>query len=122
MDEKIAEKRLVSFNKECILAGPRQSVVSFLKMIVNLGVHVNNTIRTEVLISSKVNIVLLLTNVGIKNKFPQVTVLNRTWWDYYHNPKKHNRIIYKTYNIPKQWNKVYNEILKLEDIPFLIPE
>ena len=24
MDEKIAEKRLVSFNKECILAGPRQ--------------------------------------------------------------------------------------------------
>lgn len=121
MDEKIAEKRLVSFNKECILAGPRQSVVAFFNMLVNLGVCIDNTIRTEVLISSKTNIVLLLTNVGIKNKFPQVTILNRTWWDYYHNPKKH-RSSYKTYNIPKQWDKVYNEILKLENIPLLIPE
>ena len=112
MDEKIAEKRLVSFNKECILAGPRQSVVSFLKMLMNLGADVTKATSAKS---------LLLKNEGKSKKFPQITVLSRSWWDYYHNPKKH-RSSYKTYNIPKQWNKVYNEILKLENIPFLIPE
>lgn len=122
MDEKIAEKRLVSFNKECILGGPRQSVVAFFNMLTDLGAYAKKTAQAVSLTSSKSNIVLLLTNEGTKKQFPQVTVLSRSWWDYYHNPKKHNRIIYKTYNIPKQWSKVYNEILKLEDIPFLIPE
>ena len=121
MDEKIAEKRLVSFNKECILAGPRQSVVSFLKMLMNLGADVTKATSAKSLITSKSNIVLLLKNEGKSKKFPHITVLSRSWWDYYHNPKKH-RSSYKTYNIPKQWNKVYNEILKLENIPFLIPE
>ena len=100
MDEKIAEKRLVSFNKECILAGPRQSVVSFLKMLMNLGADVTKATSAKSLITSKSNIVLLLKNEGKSKKFPQITVLSRSWWDYYHNPKKH-RSSYKTYNIPK---------------------
>ena len=52
MDEKIAEKRLVSFNKECILAGPRQSVVSFLKMLMNLGADVTKATSAKSLITS----------------------------------------------------------------------
>ena len=87
MDEKIAEKRLVSFNKECILAGPRQSVVSFLKMLMNLGADVTKATSAKSLITSKSNIVLLLKNEGKSKKFPQITVLSRSWWDYYHNPK-----------------------------------
>lgn len=121
MDEKLAEKRLVSFNKECILAGPRQSVVIFFNMLVNLGAYAKKTAQAISLTSSKSNIVLLLTNEGTKKQFPQVTVLSRSWWDYYHNPKKHKSSM-KTYNIPKQWNKVCTEILKLENIPLLIPE
>ena len=75
MDEKIAEKRLVSFNKECILAGPRQSVVSFLKMLMNLGADVTKATSAKSLITSKSNIVLLLKNEGKSKKFPQITGL-----------------------------------------------
>ena len=89
MDEKIAEKRLVSFNKECILAGPRPSVIGFLKMLMNLGADVTKATSAKSLITSKSNIVLLLKNEGKSKKFPQITVLSRSWWDYYHNPKKH---------------------------------
>ena len=124
MDEKIAEKRLVSFNKECILAGPRQSVVSFLKMLMNLGADVTKATSAKSLITSKSNIVLLLKNEGKSKKQAKIAGLNKFLQIYYARVIEiyKNRSSYKTYNIPKQWNKVYNEILKLENIPFLIPE
>lgn len=62
-------KRLVSFNKECILAGPRQSVVSFLKMLMNLGADVTKATSAKSLITSKSNIVLLLKNEGKVRNF-----------------------------------------------------
>lgn len=119
MDEKYAEKRLVHFNKECILAGPRTSVIGFLRLLRELGAE--ETKAPGVLLSSKTNVVLLLKNEGTNRKFPKVMLLSRSWWDYYHNPKK-NKSNLKTYNIARQWDKVCKEILLTEDIPTLIPE
>ena len=83
MDEKIAEKRLVSFNKECILAGPRQSVVSFLKMLMNLGADVTKATSAKSLITSKSNIVLLLKNEGKSKKQAKIAGLNKFLQIYY---------------------------------------
>lgn len=118
MDEKYADKRLVQFKKECILAGPRTSVIGFLNFLKELGVEDS---KSPTLISSKLNVVLLLKNEGVNRKFPKVMLLSRSWWDYYHNPKKHKSKI-KTYNIARQWNKVCEDVLLTEDVPTLIPE
>lgn len=121
MDEKYADKRLVQFNKDCILAGPRTSVIGFLKFLKELGVEDS---KSPALISSKSNVVLLLKNEGTNRKFPKVMLLSRSWWDYYYNPKKigKRKPNLKTYNIARQWNKVCKEVLLVEDIPTLIPE
>lgn len=122
MDEIYENKRLVGFKKECILAGPTQCVKAFLKKLMLLGVEVAKAESAKTLYSSNVKIVLLLQNIGVQKQFPSVTIINRTWWDYYHNPKKHKGNIIKTYNIPKQWKFVCNNILITENVPTLIPE
>lgn len=121
MDVKYESKRLVMFRKECILAGPRDSIVGFFRFLKELGADVAKTVNSENLVTSRGKIVLLLRNEGKNKLFPQVTVLNRTWWDFYHNPRKHKTKI-KTYNLPKQWKQVCESILILENVPLLIPE
>lgn len=124
MDERYTDKQLVSFEQECILAGTRTSIIGFFNLLKKLGANIKDADKAEALISSKQRIVILCQNVGLKTKFAQIAILDRSWWDYYHNPKKKltNKSVFKTFNVPKQWEHVCNNILNVKDIPLLIPE
>lgn len=119
----LENKRLKIFRRECILAGPRSSVIGMYKLLESLGARSNKEdIQAKKLLSNRrAQVVLFLRNGGIKGKFPEVLLLNRSWWDYYHNRKKTGSSVI-TYNIPAKWNWVLANVLQWEDIPTLIPE
>lgn len=119
----LENKRLKIFKRECILAGPRSSILGMYKLLESLGARSNkkDAQALNLLSNKRAQVVLFLRNEGIKGKFPEVLLLNKSWWDYYHNRKK-TRSSVITYNIPAKWNWVLANILQLEDIPILIPE
>lgn len=120
----LENKRLKIFKRECVLAGPRNSVLAMYKLLKELGANTSNDkqLQTIALLSNKnARIVLFLRNEGVNKKFPDVLVLNRSWWDMYHNRRKTGSKM-MTYNIPSKWKFVIEHILQLEDIPTLIPE
>lgn len=122
MDGKYADKRLVAFKKECILVGPVLSVRGFYNFLNQLGATIDEK-NVNKLLHSQERMVLLLRNEGTIKKFPRVKVLNREWWDFWHNKRKNpSRTVIKTYNIPKQWKEVCEKVLLVEDKPLLIPE
>ena len=120
----LENKRLKIFKRECVLAGPRSSVLAMYKLLKELGANTSNDkqLQTIALLSNKnARIVLFLRNEGVNKKFPDVLVLSRSWWDYYHNRKKTGSRM-MTYNVPLKWKFVIEHVLQLEDIPTLIPE
>ena len=120
----LENKRLKIFKRECVLAGPRSSVLAMYKLLKELGANTSNDkqLQTIALLSNKnARIVLFLRNEGVNKKFPDVLVLSRSWWDYYHNRKKTGSKM-MTYNVPLKWKFVIEHVLQLEDIPTLIPE
>lgn len=115
-----ANKRLVRFNEECIIAGPRTNVNSLYKILTELGCDVVHT--AQGVPYDFRDVVLFLRNEGTVSHFPRVYVLRRSWWVYYYKPMAGRKPKYKTYNIPYRQKYIYNHILSLEDVPLLFPE
>lgn len=103
------------FDKEFICAGSRRSLIGLYRKLIDLGANISET--DKVLLASGNPVVLFCKNTGINRRIAEVRVFNRTWWDYWHNPRnKKAKPKYKTYNLPKQWDIVIDLII-LKEIP-----
>lgn len=120
VSKKVTDCNLKRFKKEFIVAGPKLSVLGFYRELKAIGAEDSNT-ESNIEKLRYPRIVLLCKNEGINSKFASVSVHVRSWWDYYHNPRKKSSLgIFKTYNVPKQFKTVRN-LLITEEKPLLFP-
>lgn len=119
--KKVTDCNLKYFKKEFIVAGPKLSILGFYRELKAIGAEDSNKDLNRIRLY-KPQIVLLCKNEGIKYKFATVSVHDRAWWDYWHNPKRKSSLkLYKTYNLPRQF-KIVRDLLKIEEKQLLIPE
>lgn len=114
------DRNLVNFKTDFIVAGVRTAVKSFYNALVSMGVNepdAKENVRRMFFTNKPV---VLLCKKG--KYFPEVLVLSRDWWDYYHNKKNNpNTHVIRTYNLPKQW-KTVEKLLITKEVPLLFPE
>lgn len=121
MKLKQLDGNLINFKEEFIIAGPRRNVLSAYKELLRLGAEKVDRVSDRMKINSGDKLVILCRNEGRLRTYGKVQVLTRSWWDYYHNRKKHCRTSIKTYNAWNQQDKII-ENLNIEAVPLLIPE
>lgn len=114
---KDLEGNIQPFEKEFICAGCRNSIIGLYRKLIDLGANAQ-AVDKKVL-ENEHDVVILCKNSGTSTKkFAEVRLLTRSWWNYYHNAKyKRSKPIYKTYNLPRQWKIVLEELIKLKEIP-----
>lgn len=113
---------LNAFRKEFIAAGCRNSVIGLYRKLVEHGASPVNKDNDIVLLSSKADIVLLCKNNGINKVLPQVQILKKNWWSFYHNRKLVTSPKLPTYNVPRQTNTILEDLAIFTEIETLIPE
>ena len=119
--KKITDCNLKRFKKEFIVAGPKSSVLGFYRELKAIGAEDSDKDLNRIRLY-KPQIVLLCKNEGINSKFASISIHDKAWWDYWHNPKKRGSTkMFKTYNVPKQFETVRN-LLVIEEKQLLIPE
>lgn len=121
MKLKQLDGNLINFKEEFIIAGPRRNVLSAYKELLRLGAEKVDRVSDRAKINSGDKLVIFCKNEGRLRTFGKVQVLTRSWWDYYHNRKKHCQTYIKTYNAWNQQDKII-ENLNIEAVPLLIPE
>lgn len=119
---KSLEGNFSHFTEEFIAAGPRLTVIGLFRKLRALNAEVG-CVDANCLYNKQAKVVLLCINEGTsKKKYGKICLMNRVWWDYWHNPKhKHNKPAYKTYNVPKQMSTVLNKLV-INPIELIIPE
>lgn len=122
MKLKSLSGNLQKFHSEFIVAGPRDSIVGLYRKLEELGAEPEDRASDNLKISSKNNIVILCINDGKNKQFARIKLCQRSWWDYWHNPRnKQTKPAYKTYNFPRQLDKIAKELF-LTEIPELVAE
>lgn len=128
MRQTITQKRydsfnLIQFEKEFICAGIRDNVLGMYNFLIEKGAIPINKELDICRISSKKPIVLLCKNNGIRTKFGSIQIMERNWWNYYHNKRiKSCQTTFRTYNLPSQWNVVLREGCVWKEVEVLKPE
>lgn len=117
---------LSQFETEFICAGVRENIVGMYKFLIEKGAQTVNSHLDSVRISSGKPIVLLCKNAIVNksfNTFGNVQILDRSWWDYYHNKRRKTcKTTTRTYNLPSQWNVVLMVGCVWKEVEVLTPE
>jgi hypothetical protein len=118
---------LSQFETDFICAGVRENVVGMYRFLIEKGAQAVNSKLDSIRISSGKPIVLLCKNATVDpltgNPFGNVQILDRSWWDFYHNKRRETcKSTTKTYNLPSQWNVVLMVGCVWKEVEVLIPE
>lgn len=125
--KKYNDFNLVEFKSEFICAGVRDNILGMYNFLIEKGAQVIDKETDKQRISSKKPIVLLcknaVTDPRIGKTFAKVQIMEKNWWDYYHNrQRKTCRTTIRTYNLPSQWNIVLMVGCIWKEVEVLIPE
>lgn len=124
--EELNNYNIKAFKKDFILAGPVTNIKRLVEVFKKCGVPIRHEKPiykdSVILCTCRRNLIHVQRGEVKIGTLTDLQILNRSWWDYYHNPKKIRRPKLKTYNIPAHQNYVISNLLELEEIPLLIPE
>lgn len=125
-------KQIQRFTQSFVCAGPRSSIIAFFNALTNNGATSAVDSRMKILATAteKKRIALYCDtcNKGsqIYNEYPRVRVVDHAWWEEHYglgvNREEERGIPKKSYNVPRQFEKIILECVELRDIETLIPE